>query len=50
MEELRKLQTEESEDEEKVHIKADKLLCDFLKQLGYDEIVKEYNKIPKWYA
>lgn len=32
------------------HITADNILCEVLKLLGYDEIVKEYDKISKWYA
>jgi hypothetical protein len=37
-------------DIEEAHIKADKILCSFLKELGYEKVVKEYEKIPKWYA
>jgi hypothetical protein len=37
-------------DEEQNHIEADKILCKFLKSLGYSDIVREYVKIPKWYA
>ena len=37
-------------DEEACHSRADDLLCEFLKQLGYRELVEEYEKLPKWYA
>jgi len=29
---------------------ADDILCTFLEELGYEEIVKEYHKIRKWFA
>ena len=32
------------------HITADNILCEVLKLLDCDEIVKEYDKISKWYA
>jgi hypothetical protein len=32
------------------HIEADRDLCDLLTKLGYERIVKIYNKIPKAYA
>lgn len=38
------------DDPEFVHIEADDLLCYFLEELGYKELVKYYRKIPKWYA
>jgi hypothetical protein len=37
-------------DEEDGHIDADDILCEYLKVLGHEEIVNEYNKIHKWYA
>lgn len=37
-------------DIEQNHQEADKILCDFLIEIGYSDIVKEYNKIEKWYA
>ena len=36
--------------EESAHIDADNIICDLLKDLGYEDIVKIYNKIPKWYS
>ena len=32
------------------HITADNILCEVLRLLYCDEIVKEYGKISKWYA
>jgi len=37
-------------DTEANHGNADDILCEFLKGLGYENIVDEYNKIDKWYA
>ena len=35
---------------ESAHITADSLLCGFLKELGYEDVVEEYEKIKKWYC
>ena len=32
------------------HITADDILCEFLSELGYKELVEAYLNIPKWYA
>jgi hypothetical protein len=45
---LRKLQ--HREDEEREHWEADKILCDLLTALGYEDVVKEFNKVGKWYS
>lgn len=45
---LRELQ--QKNDIECGHSAADGILCEVLEKLGYDSIVKEYNKIDKWYA
>lgn len=45
---LRELQKEG--DIERAHSAADGILCEVLEKLGYGNIVKEYNKIDKWYA
>ena len=37
-------------DREQAHLSADAILCDLLQSLGYGAVVKEYNKIEKWYA
>lgn len=46
--ELRFLQT--SDDPESAHCQADDILCEFLSELGYEDVVEEYSKITKWYA
>lgn len=37
-------------DGERAHVEADEVLCKLLTALGYDDVVKEYREIPKWYA
>ncbi|WP_313266530.1 hypothetical protein [Sphingobacterium sp.] len=39
-----------NDDTEIAHIQADNILCQFLKELGYEDIVEEYDKIDKWYV
>ena len=39
-----------SDDFEVAHGEADHLLCEFLKSLGYNDIVEAYNKVGKWYS
>lgn len=41
---------QKSDDTEIAHYKADDLLCEFIHQLGYTDVVEEYSKIEKWYA
>jgi len=40
----------EKEGTEDAHINADNILCEILTKLGYDDIVKEFDKLDKWYA
>lgn len=37
-------------DIEERHLKADELLCQLLKSLGCRAIVKEFEKLGKWYS
>jgi len=37
-------------DKEEDHVKADDILCVLLRELGYDKVVDEFNKLEKWYA
>jgi hypothetical protein len=37
-------------DQEIDHGAADDILCKLLEKLGYEELIKTYNEIPKWYA
>ena len=46
---LRELQ-EKYGDPEFAHSEADSILCDLLIALGYDRVVQEWAKVPKWYA
>lgn len=32
------------------HVKADQILCAFLKNLGYEKLVEKYIEVDKWYA
>lgn len=45
---LKELQ--QSNDIESAHIQADWIICNLLEDLGYKNIVKEYDAIMKWYA
>jgi hypothetical protein len=40
----------QNEDKEMAHIFADAVLCQLLSDLGYDDVVKAYHDISKWYA
>ena len=35
---------------EAAHIRADEVLCAFLKSPGYADVVDAFHKIGKWYA
>ena len=37
-------------DPEIEHRKADAILCELLTAIGYDDVVREYEQINKWYA
>lgn len=37
-------------DEEIAHFEGDKVLCQFLASLGYQDVVDAWEKIDKWYA
>ncbi|HBL4691963.1 hypothetical protein INP82_16440 [Citrobacter sedlakii] len=41
---------QEMRDKEIAHCSADDVICDLLKALGYEDVVKEYDVIDKWYA
>ena len=46
--ELNELST--SKDTEMAHARADEILCEFLNDLGYSDVVKAYETIDKWFA
>lgn len=37
-------------DNETAHINADAILCEFLRSLGYGELVNVYNSFDHWYS
>lgn len=37
-------------DTEGDHVQADDVICKLLESLGYEDVVKEYDAIGKWYA
>ena len=44
------IEEQKSYDTEHSHSMADDILCDLLISLGYGDVVKEYEKIDKWYS
>ena len=47
---LKKVSQKHKGDTEAAHVSADKVLVELLEELGYSDVVKEYNKVPKWYV
>jgi len=47
---LKKVSQKYKGDTEAAHVGADKVLVELLEELGYSDVVKEYNKVPKWYV
>lgn len=47
---LEKCQTEYGTDIEVAHIEADRVLYDILVALGYEDIAKAWDDVPKWYC
>ena len=37
-------------EEEVLHIRMDDLMCDLLKELGYEKGVGVFERAPKWYS
>lgn len=37
-------------DKERRHVYEDDILCELLTELGYEELVKQYESTDKWYA
>ena len=48
--ELQKIKKRYGGDIEQGHMHADDILVTFLKNLGYEDIVKAYEDILKWYS
>ncbi|MDR7940104.1 hypothetical protein RIU82_09135 [Enterobacter soli] len=48
---IAKLRTlQEGYDPESDHAEADKVICDLLTSLGYEDVVIEFDRVDKWYA
>lgn len=45
-----KVHQENSGDTENAHGQADKVLCKLLYGLGFADVVREWEKVPRWYA
>lgn len=43
-------QAQENGDIESAHSKADYVLCALLAELGYQDVLDEWEKVEKWYA
>ena len=47
---VKRLQECNIDDTEMTHILADEVLCELLKELGYDKVVEAFEDLPKWYS
>jgi hypothetical protein len=48
---LKEIQKSPKYNAEMAHVRADEALCKFLRSLGYDDVVNEWEAAsPKWYA
>lgn len=43
-------QEQKNGDIESAHANADQVLCDLLTELGYGDVIAEYDKVDKWFA
>ena len=50
LDEMRECVELSKEDEETAHERGDEILCQLLRDVGYGEIVDEWELIRKWYA
>ena len=50
LEKMKEINRELQGDPEMAHSEADDLLVKLLKELGFEKLVKEYEKVPKWYS
>ena len=41
---------QKNHDTEEAHLDADQVLCELLTELGYKELVEEYDNVDKWFA
>lgn len=49
-ERLRELQNDDEWDKGVAHGEADEVLCEVLTELGCEDIVAEWRRVPKWYS
>lgn len=49
-EQMEQIEREYADDTEVAHAKADFLMCEILSEMGYQEGVKVFKDMPKWYA
>lgn len=47
---LEAIHKREDGDQEDWHWEADRVLCELLISLGYEDVVTKWSAIPKWYA
>ena len=47
---LKLLKEADSYDPERAHQEADDVLCELLKSLGYEDVVKAWDEVSKWYS
>ena len=47
---IEKLKLCQNDDTEMSHIEADNIISELLIELGFKDVVDEYDKIGKWYA
>lgn len=43
------IKCQHSDEIPEAHQRADEVLCDLLKELGYGDVVVEYHKVHKWF-
>lgn len=44
------MECQKNNDTERAHEDADDVLCEFLNDLGYGDVVAEYQKVHKWFS
>lgn len=40
----------ENDDYEEAHSRADDILCELLRDFGYNDLIDAYDQVGKWYA
>ena len=47
---MKRTKCQRMDNTEMAHRTADYVLCEFVKQLGYGDMVEEYEKVDAWFA